>query len=92
MSEYTRFLNCWAANAERLYRVGIVPFGFDPGFMCNIEGCRGGVDIPEPLANIICDLVKKVYPEIEDDKAMIAEYKKRQAYLVKKMRDAPKKK
>lgn len=86
MNKYTKFLNRWAADAQRLHQVGITPFGYDPGFICHVEGCRGGVEIPTPLANIICELIKKVYPEMEDDKVMIELYEKRQEALVEKNR------
>lgn len=77
--EYTDFLNRWAANSERLHRVGIHPFGYDPGFLCTIDGDsrKRGVEIPEDVAEIICLLVKKVYPETQDDEKMIAAYQKR---------------
>jgi hypothetical protein len=75
MSEYEEFINKHAATAERLHKVGIYPFGFDPGYLCTIDGLNKSVDIPTRLAEIICELVKQVYPEMKDDKTMIEAYK-----------------
>ena len=50
MSEYADFLNRWAANSERLHRIGIHPFGYDPGFACRIKDIYKTVEIPEKLA------------------------------------------
>ena len=71
---YEEFLNEFAANIQRLKKVGIKPFGFDPGYEVDVEGCSGSIDLPTKLVEIICDLVKKVYPETVDDKKMIKEY------------------
>ena len=73
---YEEFLNKFAANAQRLRRVGINSFGYDPGYQVDVEGCYGSISLPTKLVEIICDLVKKVYPETEDDEKMIEEYKK----------------
>jgi hypothetical protein len=77
--EYDDFLKKYAANIERFRRVGIHPFGFSPGYLCRIEGAHESVDIPDELANIILELIKKVHPEMADDKAMIRAYKLREA-------------
>jgi hypothetical protein len=77
MSQYDEFLNKYVANAMRMEMVGIHPFGFDPGYLCMIDGMGGkGVDIPDALAKIICRLVIEVYPETKDDKDMIEAYKR----------------
>lgn len=79
MNKYDIFLNKWAANSERLHRVGIHPFGYDPGYLCTIDGDsrHRGVDIPSDVVKIICDLVKIIYPETQNDVTMIKAYKKR---------------
>lgn len=74
--EYDEYLNKYAANAERLHRISIHHFGFSPGYLCTIKGKRDSVEICDKLTEIICDLIKKVYPETEDDIAMIEAYKK----------------
>ena len=81
--KYQEFLNKYIPNSERLRKVGINPFGYDPGYITTIDGMT--VDIPSILAEIISDLVKKAYPETVDDKKMIKEYKKRQKKLSKKI-------
>ena len=73
--KYKEFLNEFAANIQRLKKVGIKPFGFDPGYLVNVDGCYGGINLPTKIVEIICDLVKKVYPETVDDEKMIKEYK-----------------
>ena len=75
--KYQEFLNKYAANSERLKKVGINPFGYGPGYLCSIKDVYASVDLPNTLVEIICDLIKKVYPETVDDKKMIKEYKKR---------------
>ena len=80
--KYQEFLDKYIPNSERLRKVGIKPFGYDPGYLTIID--RMTVDIPNVLAEIISDLVKKAYPETIDDKKMIKEYEKRQKELSKK--------
>ncbi len=77
MGKYDDWLNRWGADSERLHRIGVHPYCYDPGFACSMEGVRGQIDIPTPLAKIICNLVKQVYPETKDDKKMIAAYRLR---------------
>jgi len=76
--EYKNFLKKYAANSERLRTVGITSWGYDPGHLCRIEGTIfDSVEIPQPLVDIICDLIKRVYPHTKNDNAMIKAYRKR---------------
>ena len=75
MTEYDQFLQDYAANSERMHRVGIHSFGFDPGHLVTTE--RGSVNLPQCLVNKICEVIKVAYPETQDDGAMIAGYQKR---------------
>ncbi len=89
--KYQEFLNKYAANSERLRKVGINPFGYNPGYLCNIKDVYASVDLPNTLVEIICDLIKKVYPETVDDKKMIKKYKKRSRETAKKINEDNKK-
>jgi len=73
--EKNDFLKKYAANAERLHRVGIHSFAFDPGYLCRVDEVLDSIDLPDKVAEIICDLIKKVYPETQNEKAMISAYK-----------------
>ena len=79
MDKYEQFLNRWAAKAERLHRIGIHPYGYDPGFLCVVDTDpqKRGIEIPEFLADIICELVIKTQPGTKSDKLMIKAYRKR---------------
>ncbi|MBE3101246.1 MAG: hypothetical protein IMZ47_03135 [Firmicutes bacterium] len=76
---YNDHITKWAAKAERLHRIGIHPFGFDPGCICTIEGCSQSVDMPMTLVDILNDLIKKAYPETQNDAAMIEAYKRKES-------------
>ena len=75
---YQEFLDKYAANSERLSRIGIYSFGYDPGYIARIDDCNISVDLPTILVEKICDLIKQVYPETADDKKMLEEYEIRQ--------------
>ena len=78
MNKYEEFLQRWAADAERLHRIGLHPFGFDPGFLCSVEGQGASVDLSEHLVKtILSPLIQKAHPEMSDDNEMIKAYKAR---------------
>lgn len=78
MDKYQKFLQKWAANCERLHRIGLDVIGMDPGYLCSVVGENISVDMTEHMVTtILVPLIKTAYPETIDDKKMIEAYEKR---------------
>ena len=73
--KYQEFLKQYGANSERLHRIGIHSFGYGPGHLAKVKDVP--IDLPQILVDIICELIKQVQPETQNDKKMINAYKKR---------------
>jgi len=79
MNKHEKFLQRWAANSERLHRIGLDAVGYDPGYLCDVQGQQASVNMTEHMVtNILVPLIKKAYPETMDDEKMIEAWKKRQ--------------
>jgi hypothetical protein len=78
--KYIYFLKTYAANIERLRKVGIRVMGVNPGYLVCVEDSKSlkAYDLRDDFVEIVCNLIKKVYPETQDDEKMIQLYKDHQ--------------
>jgi len=78
MNRYEEFLQRFAADAERLHRIGLDPIGYNPGYICSIAKGSRSIELPEQLVkDILSPLIRKAHPETSDDAEMIKAYKER---------------
>ena len=56
------FNDKYGEKIRLLKSIGIMPFGFDPGFLVMVND--QSVDLPLKLVDIICGLIKKVNSQL----------------------------